>query len=924
MVPKKQSKNILSLPPDLIVKIFSLLPARDLASLASVSRRFKILSYNDNVYEEKLKCMGITGTVDEAMSMSDSASFNKSFSDALFEARNKMEKGGSDSLNNSMNKAKVVDQVETLASRLKQLPGGHFLPANTTYLETGTLWGGIKEDENEESEGDSSSEAEVSIKETKGLSPVEISVTTEAPVQQITSALPDIKNSPINPSLPDIKNSSIIIGSGGLKALQKKTSGLQVGAMKKSPSVTGNSGMKKSSSKYGTINKCGRETFKQVFVELKPYFIDFRKRQRDSKLFRDFSDLVEIATILRRLRLFGKAKVIDDVEDINFSLETTIEWFESMILSQFEAAYDKEKIGEMRKNAFILYHLNKGAACVQIFISKNPLFFDETYNPTLVGSKLPTATTGPQGYALADDFAKFIEHLLSNCRKQISIISQVFPAEMDALTLFVNKVFDDSIAEYLNAVLITAREREGVNMYLHTLASSIHSCLQFIDFLGKNKEVPVNTEVIKDNMSAIFKKYTERYIATEIEYLESRYKTEMDKWNKSKENMMLKCNGGVKAAGEKKKMNTMMSVLWAPVAITQAVTTSVTNTVTGGKSTSPLKQSLLTDANEPTSPTSGMSPTSFINKVNIPESSYYLEDDSLNSQISLEFCINVLHMDKECLGRVLVVTACTDISKIKPNVEKVFCSLLKVIGQKHIKVAFNNAQEKLSAACEKSDTENLDSLQFFELIHIADLVTQMVDVYYNADVKPWIDENDAFSDIVIEKKAFTRLLDDNIALGMDKSVQVLVAQVENIMTAEQGKNDFCPPENSPKIFDIKPTKACVKVIETIDSHAKLLAGVADKNTLEVFYGEIATSDLNKYFEWANSLRVSAVARLFGVLKEIGNLFLADGGSELKELIHDTQMYQGALRLEEVLELLQSRTDYKKIQKFVENSDCIIQ
>ena len=29
---------------------------------------------------------------------------------------------------------------------------------------------------------------------------------------------------------------------------------------------------------------------------------------------------------------------------------------------------------------------------------------------------------------------------------------------------------------------------------------------------------------------------------------------------------------------------------------------------------------------------------------------------------------------------------------------------------------------------------NRDSLQFFELVHIADLVQQMLDVYYNEDI----------------------------------------------------------------------------------------------------------------------------------------------------------------------------------------------
>lgn len=53
---------------------------------------------------------------------------------------------------------------------------------------------------------------------------------------------------------------------------------------------------------------------------------------------------------------------------------------------------------------------------------------------------------------------------------------------------------------------------------------------------------------------------------------------------------------------------------------------------------------------------------------------------------------------------------------------------------------------------------NQDALQFFELVHLADLIQQMIDVYYSEDIKPWIDENDFLSEIAVEKKAFERLL----------------------------------------------------------------------------------------------------------------------------------------------------------------------
>lgn len=71
--------------------------------------------------------------------------------------------------------------------------------------------------------------------------------------------------------------------------------------------------------------------------------------------------------------------------------------------------------------------------------------------------------------------------------------------------------------------------------------------------------------------------------------------------------------------------------------------------------------------------------------------------------------------------------------------QKVYVALLKVIGDRHLKPAFTSA---VAILCKSTPLEfvegqkmvNYDSLQFFELIHIADLLQQMLDVYYTEDI----------------------------------------------------------------------------------------------------------------------------------------------------------------------------------------------
>lgn len=76
--------------------------------------------------------------------------------------------------------------------------------------------------------------------------------------------------------------------------------------------------------------------------------------------------------------------------------------------------------------------------------------------------------------------------------------------------------------------------------------------------------------------------------------------------------------------------------------------------------------------------------------------------------------------------------------------------------------------------------------------------------------------------------------------------------------------------------------------------------------------------------WAYSLRQNTSTKTYQALKELGNLFLADSSEELRSLVHDQPRFNGAVRIEEIYEILQSRSDYKEIRKQVEAKDCIIQ
>jgi recyclin-1 len=140
-------------------------------------------------------------------------------------------------------------------------------------------------------------------------------------------------------------------------------------------------------------------------------------------------------------------------------------------------------------------------------------------------------------------------------------------------------------------------------------------------------------------------------------------------------------------------------------------------------------------------------------------------------------------------------------------------------------------------------------VQFFELVHIGDTILQMVQVYFDKEMKSYVDKNDFLSTIVREKKKFENNLDESVASGLNAGVNILMSQAEYILHSKQEPYDFCPElskdgnnsQNNSKalVIDIEgPTKAAEAVVDCLRSHCQMLKGSTDKAILEVFHQEV--------------------------------------------------------------------------------------
>ncbi|CAG8772888.1 9085_t:CDS:2, partial [Cetraspora pellucida] len=173
-----------------------------------------------------------------------------------------------------------------------------------------------------------------------------------------------------------------------------------------------------------------------------------------------------------------------------------------------------------------------------------------------------------------------------------------------------------------------------------------------------------------------------------------------------------------------------------------------------------------------------------------------------------------------------------------------------------------------------------------------------------------------------------------------------------ILSTEQRSEEFNPPINTP--LDLKPTKACVHAVECLSSHAKLVIGCSDKNTLDVFFQEIGIrffgslvkhlkkftvninggfqviSDLNHYCSFATSLKQKNITPYFIALKELGNVYIISSAPDIGLFVREAGRFKGVFLPEEVYEFCQKREDWLAVKHEVEKElyglkpeDCVL-
>ncbi|KAI9015826.1 exocyst complex component Sec10-like protein [Phycomyces nitens] len=755
-----------------------------------------------------------------------------------------------------------------------------------------------------------------------------------------------------------------------------------------------------------------RERFKELYVRIAPYYIDLRNTHGKSKILQDFGSTPEACgKTLNLLVGLGKCRVVDDWRELNDTVEALCQYFESASLHEFEVAYDSNKPADMKVYAHAIIALNGGSLCIQTFLQKHPIFYDNPFKPedNFVSSGLDIESLKNLFGAITDSM-----------KQQAELIKQVFPPSADVYYMFADRVFEDVMADYVTQLLGRAQTIDSSN-YLYAISSLLTLVYSLVDVItGDDVAIKIDKERGINLLYKLFFPLLDDYLEEEKKYVEKKYTKEIAEWNESsgerREDPSVRLTNQSRELFKRNYLLAFKKVIALPIDLVSSAATTIaspfqrsmqfsfksedktankraSSTLTSVESTS-TSTSFSPQSTPPSTPKNSVSiprhqktnSTTSISKASVNESSSLhsrqssktsittptdskslepsdaLENaqhelDALQNLLSLSVAVNMIHVNKDSERRVQRFINIGFPGRMKQDIQRtfeaIFVKLLKTLGHDHIQIAFERASKRLLSY--KPDPESLKFnngevpplTEFFGMVHLADLMQHMVQAYYDEEITKYVDRHDFMNDVNKEKKLFERLLDDCVAQGMDHGIQVLLAQVEMILSSEQRPEDYNPPDDID--VDLKPTMACYNSIECLKKNISMLTGAAEKSTMDLFFSEIGRRffevlckhlkaqtvnemgglryicDMNAYYAFAVDLKQRSITPYFSALKSLSNVYIITSPQDIKSVIHDLERYHGLMRIEDLFEFASCRADWPTIKKVVQKdmTDCTI-
>jgi recyclin-1 len=613
-------------------------------------------------------------------------------------------------------------------------------------------------------------------------------------------------------------------------------------------------------SRVKSIRGFARQEYSKIHGALAPFYFDLvRSRSHtDPILFRVYKDPEQQAQMLAQLKRFAQSDFAQGWNEREEKLDSMIGIFENAALREFEQGIQTQDIdGRMRRYAYVLVILNGGAAAIDSFIQNNPFM---TRRESL-GNPLDCIRHAMPGDVTLHPSLEFFRQLATMLNEQASIIDRVFPPTIDVLKPFVERVAEDVISEYINALFDEVHER-SIEAFLKAVSGVFEQALRFAITVKPSKaSKPTFSEDLKQYVTHCFEPHIDLYLQEEVDYFKRKTESEVDAWEKqltaeeaSKESFLM--SNVNRQADKRDFLTSFKKVIMMPVNVVATIPsyTPFANPKPSTPTPTSNKDGLTPTprANTPVPTERSSSPQTEVPTTELTAKAALMNSrlEGIKSLFSIEVALNLVHTAKASLERValFVKFGGQPGEEAREQCELIFVILLQILGTRHIKPGFDKAVLHLSEYNPREIIEhNMGGVEplvtFLELVNVGDLIQQMIDVFYAQElVSPKLSDRDDFlSPAVKEKKRFEQMLDERVAAGLNKGIDVLMDEVEYICATSQLSTDFNPgggKAGGNQVVDLSPTETATRVVDLVSSHVGMLTGSTDKNVLDVFNQEV--------------------------------------------------------------------------------------
>ncbi|KAL7812295.1 exocyst complex component Sec10-like protein [Trichoderma gracile] len=748
-----------------------------------------------------------------------------------------------------------------------------------------------------------------------------------------------------------------------------------------------------------SIRGGARQEYGKIYKALAPFYFDLvkAKSHTDPIVFKAFIDPEQQAQMLANLHRFAGSDWAEGWAVRDAKLNTMMNIFEAAVLREFEQGYEFWDVdGRMRRYAHVLHTLNGAKTGIELFLQKHPLFNDRE----LMHNPMDCLNQAPTDDVTLEPSRRFFEHVLLKVNEQAGILERIFPNPGIVFWGLAEKVAEDIIAEYTTPMFDEAHER-SILSYLKAVSGIFEQTMRFFESLTppKGSENEDLTERAKQLTLKVFEPHLDLYLQEELDYFTKQAEIEVSQWEKklSEQDSSLESfyMSNINRSAEKNDfLSSFKKVIMMPVTVlpnfpigspfaTTKPTSSPAVTANGSAALTP-------QTSRPQTPGLGGNEVQGRGSSPLPGAKAPTDElaakaaiiasklEGIKSLFSIEVALDLVHKAKGSLGRaaVLIPLGGQVGGEAREQCANIFIALVRILGQRHVKLGFDMAVDHLSHynPREVSDHDQkgvAPLVMFIELVNVGDLISQMIDVFYEQQlVTPKIsDKNDFLDPAGLAKKKFEQMLDESVAAGLNKGIDVLMDEVEYLQGTLQLPTDYNPTPRIPgddvnnrlskratvgsmAELDIGPTQTARRIVELVRSHTNMLVGTTEKSMLDVFNGEVGQrlftaickhlkrqristdgavkliADMNLYSDYVRSLRNQDVLPYFGALRELSQIYLIDPGhaKEMATVIADGDRFGGVFRAEEVYEYAQRRADWYQVRRSVERAmygmDCV--